>query len=99
MDAIQAMGTYKASLEVFGDAAHEEMLRTDVGFDQAAAKIDALHDHCKSEMTRMTEAFSRRPWAVSDHLELRKVADHAVITLEALHQQFRSALAIWHGKD
>ncbi len=99
MDAVQAMGTYQQSLEAFGNSALELTTQLDIGFDQASAKLDALYDHCKHEMSRLTEAFGRRPWSVSDQIELRRAADHSMTTLDELKQQFRSAIATMHMKE
>lgn len=99
MDVHQSMGTFRDSVEAFGDAAMAETTRTDIDFDQASKTISALYDRCKTEIGRMSEAYSRRPWSIADHMACRQVADHSLVTLDAIYQGMRTALANWHGKD
>ncbi|CCE97557.1 hypothetical protein SFHH103_03065 [Sinorhizobium fredii HH103] len=95
-DAVTAMATFKDSVEAFGDAAHDELARSGDGYKAARANMARLYRQRKSEIEKMADAFSRRPWSIPDHLAMRQVADHALSTLDAIYRDMRGALDTLH---
>ncbi|WP_208026659.1 hypothetical protein [Rhizobium leguminosarum] len=73
-NAVDAMATFRGSVEAFSDAAHNE-LASGAGYRIARAKMTKLHRSRKTEIGKMLDAYSRQPWATSEHLAVRKVAD------------------------
>lgn len=92
MDATQAMGTFQHSVEAFGDAAADELVRSGSGYKAARKNMVKHYRNRKAEITNMVEAFSRRPWAAPEHLAIRQVADHALATLDGIYRDMRQAL-------
>lgn len=100
-DAITAAGTFKDSLEAFGDAARDELTRSLTGessYRSARAEIARLHLTRKTEIETMLAAYGRRPWPADHHQGVRDVAEHALTVLDDLYQDFRRHLAILHDK-
>lgn len=98
MDATAAMATFRDSIEAFGDAAQDELVRSGAGYRAARSNMVRLYCERKAEIEKLLEAYSRRPWATEEHLAVRQVADHALSTLDALYRDFRKGLAILHRK-
>ncbi len=100
-DAITAAGTFKDSLEAFGDAARDELTRSlagESGYRSAKAEIVRLYRTRRTEIETMLAAYSRRPWPADHHQGVRDVAEHALAVLDTLYRDFRRHLAILHDK-
>ncbi|MEZ0002060.1 hypothetical protein [Sinorhizobium fredii] len=95
MDAFAAAAMFKDSVEAFGDAARDELI-CDGSYRLARANMARLYRDRKTEIEKMLEAYSRRPWATEEHLAMRQVADHALSTLDAIYRDMRQALDTLH---
>jgi C4-dicarboxylate-specific signal transduction histidine kinase len=96
MNPVAAMSTFKDSVEAFGDAAADELARSGSGYKAARVNMVKHYRQRKAEITNIAEAFSRRPWSTPEQMAIRQVADHALVTLEAIYRDMRLALDTLH---
>ncbi|WP_429820278.1 hypothetical protein [Ensifer sp. B1-9] len=96
--AEQANAAFIESLDAFGSAATDELLRSDVDRKTARANVVTLHRQRRAEIKRIAEAFSRRCVTEDDRNLLRFSIELSLSNLDDLYKQFRRAVNVIHEK-
>ncbi|WP_041409296.1 hypothetical protein [Sinorhizobium fredii] len=96
--ALQAGAAFVESIDAFGRAATDELVRLDVDRKAAKANVVTLHRQRMAEIKRISEAFGRSCVSEDDRCFLRFALESSLATLDDLYKQFRRAVNVIHGK-
>ncbi|WP_244427943.1 MULTISPECIES: hypothetical protein [Sinorhizobium] len=96
--AEQAGAAFVESIDAFGCAATDELLRSDVDRKAARANVVTLHRQRRAEIKRIAEAFGRRCVTEDDRNLLRFALELSLTNLDGLYKQFRRGVNILHEK-
>ena len=96
--AEQANAAFLESMDAFGRAATDELVRSDVDRKTARANVVTLHRQRRAEIKRIAETFGRRCVTEEDRNILRFALDLSLTNLDGLYKQFRRAVTVMHER-
>ncbi len=88
----EAQTAILASIEAFGDAAADELVRWDVSFKDGKANLATLHRRRRAEVKRISEAFSRACTTQEDRNYLATILEVSLKGLDDHYKDFRRML-------
>ncbi|MEY9780352.1 hypothetical protein [Sinorhizobium fredii] len=96
--AEQAGAAFVESIDAFGRAATDELVRSDVDRKAARANVVTLHRQRRAEIKRIAEAFGRSCVTEDDRHLLRFALELSLTNLDGLYKQFRRAVTVMHER-